>query len=292
MARNDQTFLGNAAYGAMSRGGVDVINLAEGGFFGWSPDLANYLSDQGYVRKPLELVVIESPKFFTLMPNPEQWQASFRNMIERKPIRVEGFQAGLEVQTDDHAVGGSNEMFQEPVNVTRTRTQPQLTYVERYSRPIQRLHDIWIRYSIMDPEAKYAMLATLGNRAPLDLLADWRSATILAYEPNPTHGGIEKAWLTTNWYPLETGAIEGVRDLTEAASLNRLTIPYAGISAVGNGINVFAQEIMNFTNLTNADPFNKAAFVREIAPDVLAAANAGFKADAERTGASNVAPQA
>ncbi len=51
MARNDQTFLGNAAYGAMSRGGVDVINLAEGGFFGWSPDLANYLSDQGYVRR-------------------------------------------------------------------------------------------------------------------------------------------------------------------------------------------------------------------------------------------------
>lgn len=289
MARNENVLIGNEAYGAMGNS-TATLSLTEGGFFGWSPDFANSLSEQGYVRKPLELVVIESPRFFTLMPNPEKWQASFKNLIERKAIRVEGYQAGLTVETDDHAAGGAGEMMQEPVNVTRARSQPSLSYIEVYGRAIQKFHELWIRYAIMDPEAKYAMLTTLGSNAPSDLLADWYSATVLAYEPDPIHKGVEKAWLTTNFYPLGNGEVSGIRDLTTSSELNRLTIEYAGLSAVGNGINAFATEIMNFTNLQNADPFNKASFIKEIAPDVLAAADAGFKADAERTAAANVMP--
>lgn len=290
MLRNDKTLAGNMAYGSMFTGGENMVSLTEGGFFGWSPDLANTLSEQGYVRKPLEVVVLESPRFFNLMPNPEQWHASLRNLLERKAIRVDGYQQGLTVETDEHAVGGAGEMMQEPVNVTRARSEPVFNFIEKYGRPIQRMHDIWIRYGIMDPEAKYAMLTTLGERAPADLLADWYSATILVYEPDPIHKGVDKAWLTTNLYPLENGEIAGVRDLTVSSELSRLAIRYAGVSTVGNGITSFAEEIMRFTSLQNADPFNKASFIKEIAPDVLAAAQAGFRADAERTGASNVLP--
>lgn len=292
MPRSDKTLIGNMAYGSMIKGGENMVDLAEGGYFGWSPDLGNHLSSQGYVRKPLEIVVLEAPRFMSLMPNPERWYASFRNLIERRAIRVEGFNGGLTVETDDHAAGGAGEMMQEPVNVTRARTEPSFSYIDPYGRPIQVMHDVWIRYSIMDPETKFAMLTTLGDRAPSDLLADWYSATILAYEPDPIHRGINKAWLTTNFFPLNNGTVEGVRDLTAGSELSRLTIPYAGLSTVGNGINAFAQEIMNFTSLTNADPFNKASFIKEIAPDVLAAAEAGFRADAERTGASSVMPLA
>ena len=292
MARNEKTFIGNMAYGALGYGGAQALNLAEGGFFGWSPDLANTLSEQGYVRKPMEIVVLETPRFCNLMPNPDQWHASFRNLFERKAIRVEGYNAGLTVETDDHAAGGAGEMMQEPVNVTRARSEPSFSFIEVYGRSIQKLHDQWIRYAIMDPDAKYAMLTTLGSQAPSDLLSDWYSASILAYEPDPIHRGVEKAWLTTNFFPLSNGEVTGVRDLTTGSELSRLTIQYSGVSVVGNGINAFAQEIMNATNLDNADPYNKASFIKEIAPDVLAAAQAGFRADAERTGASNVAPMA
>lgn len=292
MQRNDKTFIGNMAYGAMNRGGSPMLNLAEGGFFGWSPDLANTLSEQGYVRKPLEVVVLETPRFCNLMPNPDQWHSSFRNLFERKATRVSGFNSGLTVETDDHAAGGAGELMQEPVNVTRARTEPAFSFVDPYGRPIQKLHDIWIRYGIMDPDAKYAMLSTLGNRTPTDLLADWYSMTLLVYEPDPVRQGVEKAWLTTNFYPLDNGPEEGIRDLTEASSLSRLELRYSGLSTVGNGIKAFAQEIMNFTSVANADPYNKASFIQEIAPDVLAAANAGFRADAERTGAQNVSPLA
>lgn len=291
MADNIETFIGGMAYGAMGTN-TQVTDLSLGGLHGWSPDLSHRLSEQGYVRKPLELRVIQSPKLFSLLPNTEKWESSFRNMIERKVVRAEGWADGLTVDTDDHAAGGTNEMIQEPVNVTRARSEPSLTYLEPYGRPIFRMHDIWIRFGIMDPATKYAMLVTLGDRSPADLLANWYSATILAFEPDPVRGGVEKAWLTTNFYPLETGESIGTRDLTAASELSRPTIRYAGVSVVGNGITAFAQEIMNYSRVTNADPFNEASFVKEIAPDVLAAAQAGYGAQVDRVAGNNVAPMA
>jgi len=287
MARREDTIIGQSAYGLMG-GNPNAVSLDVGGFFGWSPDLGNYLSDQAYVRKPLELVVLESPRFFNLMPDPLRWQASFRNMMETKVIRAEGFNAALTVSTDDHAVGGAGEMMQEPVDSKRARTEPVLNFIEKYGRPIQRFIDIWIRYAIMDPEVKYAMLTTLPSNVPSDLLADWYSATILAYEADPVHNGIEKAWLTTNFYPLGTGEIIGLRDLTEPSALTRLSIPFSGISAVGNGINAFAQEIMNSSSRVGADPYNRRAWLNEIAPDVAAAANTGLYAGMRRTADENV----
>lgn len=286
MARTDRTLMGGAAYGGM--GNPNIASLDNGtGYFGWAPDLSNWLDEQAYVRKPLEIVVIESPRFFNLMPNPDRWHASFRNLMETKATRVDGYNAGLEVSTDDHAVGGAGEMQQEPVDVKRARTQPSFSFVEKYGRPIQRMFDIWIRYGIMDPETKFAMLTTLANGKPTDLLADWYSATILAYETDPVHGGVDKAWLTTNMYPLNNGEVAGVRDLNAPETLTRLTIPFSGISATGNGITKFAEEILAQGSLVNANPFNRAAFLSEIAPDVRAAAAAGLQAN--QAGIANTA---
>ena len=289
--RTEQTLIGSMAYGAMGSN-TAITNLGVGGNFGWSPDISNRLSDQGYVRKPLELRVIQSPRFFSLMNDPQQWEISFRNLIERKVVRAEGWADGLTVETDDHAAGGAGEMFQEPTNVVRARSEPVLSFVDPYGRPIFRFHEAWIRYAIMDPETKYAMLTTLGARTPADLLADWFSATVLAFEPDPVRGGVEKAWLTTNFYPLETGDSVGIRDLASASELSRPSIRYAGTSVVGNGIKAFATEIMKYTSVTNADPYNQASFIKEIAPDVLAAADAGMGAEITRVANANIQPLA
>lgn len=289
MARSDKTLIGEEAYGIMG-GNPNASNLDLGGYFGWSPDLANFLSEQAYVRKPLEIVVIEAPKMFSLFPNPEKWYAAYRNLLERKVTRAEGFEQGIEVVLDEHNVGGAGEMHQEPVDVKRARTQPQLSFVEKYGRPIQRMIDIMTRYGIMDPDSKFPMMATLAANVPTDQLADWYSGTILAYEPDPVHQRVDKAWLTTNFFPQNNGQVSGVRDLTQQSELLRLTIPFTGISAVGNGITAFATEIMKATSIVNANPFNKQAFIKEISADIKAAATAGFGADITETSKNVVMP--
>lgn len=286
--RNSEVLTGDTGIGAF--GTPNISNLELGGFFGWSPDIGNHLSEQAYVRKPAEIRVLESPRFFNLMPNPERWHASFRNLIERKVQRLEGWNKGLTVETDQHNAGGSGEFMHEPIDTKRAQTVPQLTFVEKYGRPIQRMLDMWIRYGIMDPDTKYALLTTFGDRAPQDLMADWYSATVLVYEPNPARRGVDKAWVTTNFWPLNNGDVSAVRDTTQSQEMLRLTVPFTGVSVSGRGIDQFATEIMNYSLSTNADPYHTRSFISEITPDVLRATQAGFDANMAATAANNVAP--
>jgi hypothetical protein len=199
---------------------------------------------------------------------------------------IEGFNAALTVDTDEHPVGGAGEMQQEVINVTRARTEPSFTFVEKYGRPIQTFIQHWIQYALMDPETKYALVGTLENK-PEDLLADWFSCSALFFEPDPIHRKVVQAWVTTNMFPKETGEIVGKRDLTSASEILNLTIPFTGISQYGLGVNLFAQKILDGININNANPYLRPSHLQSISSDV-AAATEGYKKNAEDLGSSAV----
>lgn len=275
--------------GAYSRASKHpMLDLAHGGQNGWAPNLTEIISSQAYVSRPLILIMVEPPKMFTLLPESEKWIAALRALFELHPQVVDGYAAGLTVETEEHNLGGSEEKFQEPVRTVRERSKPKLQLVEKYGRPIQTLLDFWIRYGLGDPEAGYALLGTLGKTEVKDLLADWYSATILAIEPDPLHKYVDKAWLTTNVYPLGTGEIIAKRELTANRELLTLDIELAGVSQVGAGINDMAQQILNAINIQNADPYMRPAFVNKVSADVEAAGGVGYKAWAEEIGRTAV----
>lgn len=267
---------------------VPMLNLQYGGQHGWCPNLVEWVSNQAYVSRPVICLLVEAPRMFTVMPDPQKWIASLKALFEVHARSIEGLNAGLTVETDEHPVGGAGEQQEEVVNVTRERTQPRFTFIEKYGRPIQKLLDYWIRYGLMDPETKFALLSTLNNREVTDLLADWYTATCLFIEPDPLHKKVNKAWLTTNMFPKGTGEITAKRDLTAGQEILTLDIEFAGISQVGDGVNAFAQQILNSINITNADPFSKPAFVNNISADVEAASTTGYKAWTEKVGNSAV----
>ena len=165
-------------------------------------------------------------------------------------------------------VGGCGEKQHEVVNVTRETSTPKVTFIEKYGRPIQTLLDYWLRYGLMDPETKFALLGTMGSSDVKDMLADWYSATCLFIVPDPLHKTVDKAWLTTNMFPTSTGQITGKRDLKSGQELLTLDIEFPGISQYGLGVNAFAQTILDKINTTNADPFMRPAFATGISADV------------------------
>jgi hypothetical protein len=233
-------------------------------------------------------VLLEAPRFFTLMPDPAKWVSTLKSLLELHCRSIEGFNAALTVDTDEHPVGGAGEMQQEVINVTRARTEPSFTFVEKYGRPIQTFIQHWIQYALMDPETKYALVGTLENK-PEDLLADWFSCSALFFEPDPTHRKVVQAWVTTNMFPKETGEIVGKRDLTSASEILNLTIPFTGISQYGLGVNLFAQKILDGININNANPYTRKSFIEAISSDV-AAATEGYKKNAEDVGINQVRP--
>ena len=286
MARLTEAVLGQKAFGGNAN--QPMLDLTYGGQHGWAPNLTEWVSNQAYVRRNLVCVLLEAPRFFTLMPDPAKWVSTLKSLLELHCRSIEGFNAALTVDTDEHPVGGAGEMQQEVINVTRARTEPSFTFVEKYGRPIQTFIQHWIQYALMDPETKYALVGTLENK-PEDLLADWFSASALFFEPDPTHRKVVQAWVTTNMYPKETGEIIGKRDLTSASEILNLTIPFTGISQYGLGVNLFAQKILDGININNANPYTRKSFIEGISSDVGAAAE-GYKKTAEDVGVNQVRP--
>lgn len=284
MARLTEALLQQKAFG--SNANQPMLDLTYGGQQGWAPNLKEWISNQAYVRRNLVCILLESPKFFTLMPDPDKWVSTLKSLVELHARSIEGFNAALTVDVDSHPVGGANELQDEVINVTRARTEPSFTFIEKYGRPIQTFIQHWIEYALMNPETKYALLGTLENK-PDDMLADWFSMSCLFFEPDPTHSKIVQAWVTTNMYPKETGEITGKRDLTSASEILTLTIPFTGISQYGLGVNLFAQKILDTINHTKANPYLRPSFVDSISSDVAKAAE-GYKKGIEDLGNSAV----
>ena len=261
-----------------------ILDLQFGGQHGWAPNLTEWVSNQAYVSRPLICILLEAPRMFNVMPDSQKWISSLKALFELHARTIDGFNAGLKVDTEEHPVGGAGEQQQEVVNVTRERSQPKFTFIEKYGRPIQTFLEYWIRYGLMDPETKYALLGTMNKDEVKDLLADWFSATCLFVVPDPSHKRVDKAWITTNMFPLSNGDITAKRDLTASQEMLTLDIEFAGISQYGLGVNHFAQSILDKINVLNADPFMKPGFISKVSPDVDAVATAGYKSGLETVG--------
>jgi hypothetical protein len=267
MARITQDLLmDNKAFGKDKM--QPMLNLGHGGQFGWSPNLKEWVSNQAYVRRNLVCILLEAPKFFQKMPEPQMWVETLKSLLELHCRSIEGLNGALTVETDAHPVGGAGEMQDEVTNVTRARSEPSFTFVEKTGNPIQTFIYNWITYGLMDPDTKYAMVGTLAGDTPKDMLPDWYSASCLFFEPDPTHRRVVKSWVVTNMFPKETGEIIGKRDLTSASEVLNLTIPFTGIAQFNLGTNKFAQTILDKINQTNANPNLRASFIDKLDSDI------------------------
>lgn len=287
MSRVTNAILGQQAFGRGSDN--SMLDLTYGGQQGYAPNLAEWVSNQAYVRRNLIPILLEAPRFFQLMPDPQKYVDTLKAIIEKHCRTIEGFNAALTVETDEHPVGGGGEMQQEIIDVKRARSEPVLGFVEKYGMPIQTFIQQWIQYGMMDPDTKYALIGTLSGQKPEDALADWYSASVLFMEPDPTHQKVVKAWITTNFFPKETGEIIGKRELAAASEILNLSIPFSGVSMYGQGAKLFAQQILNNINLTNANPYLRPSFIQQVSSDVAASDGVtGYKKSVEDLGSSAV----
>lgn len=274
MARVTEAILGQNGYG---RGhSSPMTDLAYGAQLGFSPDLREWVSNAAYVRRHVFCLLLEAPRFFTLMPDSQKWTEALRMLFEMHPLTIEGLNAGLTVETDETPVGGGGEMQEEFTNVTRARTQPTFSFNDKYGAPINTFLRNWIEYGLMNPQSKVANVGTLTGNRPEDMLPDWYAATAIFIEPDPTHRKVVRSWLCTNMFPKSDGEVLGNRDLRSAMNLSTLSIEFSSIAQYGLGVDIFAQQLMDQLVLDNANPHLRPSFVEGVSSDVEAV-QGGYK---------------
>ena len=264
-----------------------MVDLQFGGQMGYSPDLTEWVSNQSYVRRNLICLLVEAPKGFQYLPNPDQWIATLRALVELHPLSIEGLNAGLEVETAETPVGGAGQMHEDFTDVKETRSQPTFRWNEKYGMPVATFLRGWITHLLMDPATKFANIATNRGGRPTDMLADMYAMTCAFIEPDPTHTKVVKSWLVTNMWPKGTGEITGRRDLTAAGEPTTYDVQFTGISQFGLGVDAFAQRLLDGINITGANPYNRNAFVDKISADILAQGR-GYKSSTEALGAGSI----
>lgn len=285
MARVTDAILDNKAF---SRGRTaPMLDLTYGGQMGFAPDLTEWVSNQAYVRRNVFCLLLEAPRFFRYLPNPEKWVSTLRALVELHPRTIEGLNAGLTVEVAETPVGGGGEMQEEFTDVKRARTQPVFTFDEKYGMPIQTFLREWITQGLMDPDSKVANVGTLAGSRPTDMLADQYAMTCAFIEPDPTHRKVMKSWIVTNMFPKGTGDIVGKRDLTSASELTSLNIEFTGVSQYNLGTNILAQSLLDNINISNANPYLRPSFISGIAADVAAQAK-GYESHTENLGATSL----
>jgi hypothetical protein len=266
-----------------------TLDVKYGGQFGYSPNLgyldadgrikAEWISNKAYVTRNLIPILIEPPRFFTLMPNPEKWVQTLKSLVETHVRTIEGINAGLTVETAEHPIGGAGEMMEEPTNVIRERTTVTMTFTEKEGMSIGRFLEKWIMYGIAHPETKSALVGTLPNySADVDMLPDWYTMTMLFINPDITHRRALDAWLVGGMFPKTNGENIGKFDKTTAGDIRELSIEFAGFAQYNLGVTQYAQGILDSINLINANPYLEPAFADEIHPDVEAA-DKGYRED-------------
>ena len=256
---------------AQSEGATNpMLDLRYGGQFGLSNSLGEWVSNAAYVQRNMFPILIAAPKFFQNSIHSASLTAQLRALVELHPRSIEGLQSGLTVDTTTTPVGGAGEEQDEIIDVKRARSAPVFNFFEKYGRPIQSFLSWWIQYGLMDPDTKQANVGTLATGYPTDMLPDWYSATGIFIEPDPLHRKVVRSWLCTNMFPKSTGDITGRRDLTSAMALPDLSIEFTALSQVGAGVDLLGQKMMDYLNVTNANPNMRSAFIQDIAQDVLA----------------------
>lgn len=273
-------------------GGED-LDLSKTGHFGFTNNHAGWASEKAYVKQNLILMLLEAPKFMSLMDKPERWYGALRAFVETLPTSVTGFEAGLTVNVVDHLAGASGEAQQDFTKVTRERSAPVFNFAtDRSQNVIQKMIATWITYGMSDPSTNIPLAITLDKYVRTSgigrnhWLAPWYSMTFIAMEPNSTMTKVINSWLVTNSWPMGTGPISGQRDIASDLVVPELSFSFTAFSDFNEGINRYAESLLSGIKFDTANPNTRVPFVNYgedlVSPEVATAGGVGYAAGVEK----------
>ena len=273
-------------------GGED-LDLSKSGHFGFASNQSAWASEKAYVKQNLVIMLLEAPKFMSLMNKPTKWYAALRAFVETLPNSVTGFEAELTVNVVDQQSGAAGEVQQDFTKVSRARSEPVFNFAnDRTGNVIQKMIATWITYGMSDPASGIPLAITLEryvnnpNQLRNHWLAPWYSMTFIAFEPNATMTKVVNSWLVTNSWPMGTGPISGQRDIANDLNVPELSFSFTAFTDFNEGINRYAEELLGSINFQNANPNTQIPFVdygsNNVSDEVRTATASGYAAGVEK----------
>lgn len=288
MARIQNTLMEGLSFNADRAKFAKQADISIGAQYGYQPDAEAYVNNAGYRPQRLISLLVEPPRGFSFLNNPEKTTQVLRQLMEQQSKTINGIRSGLNVEYSERALDGAGRMQRDPTNVTEEISNPAHTWDERYGRSIHTFWMWYIRMLIGDPVTKQPGIMNLSDNVPTDHLPDIYSFTMLYIQPDPLRRRVEEAWLQIGMSPNTSGVLESQYDVTAAADVPEISIEFGGVPFSTLGVLDFAQTVLDKINYVNAGPLARPAFLDKISADVLAG-NKGYTEDIATANASGIA---
>lgn len=248
-----------------------------GGPYGFTPDFKKRLNWSSYIKQPLINILLSSPGFFDLLPNPEIFHGTLKDLIELNSKQTTGFRSTINVEYAQVEANRSGEFWQDVSMSKRERTEPNYTFVERMFKPVNKFLEFWIRYGIQDPETGIPLVSTLDGVENYRLVSSNTSMVTIHIEPDPTHREVVNAYLCFNQQPMTGGLVEGERNIFTGQQVLEYQVPFTATTMVGYSVNKLAQKLLDELNLVGANPASRELFVDDVSANIKAITQTGYK---------------
>lgn len=267
--RNSHTLSGEQSMVTDGRGYAmgstrQMINLTAAGQNGLSLDLRTMAANAAYVSRQTWCLLLEAPRAFGFLPDPDMWVSSLKVLVETACETFDGLNKSIKVEWAQTNLGAT-EQQEEMARVTRERSEVSMKWTERKGMPINRFFEGWITLCLGTPETQIPGLVSFAdfqsNPMSISYTPDFNGATMLFFEPDEYFRTINKAWLITDMKPDNAGEVTGRKDLTAAGEKMEITVKFTGVQQVGEGVDYFAQQVLNSAGRFGLNAASRKAFI-------------------------------
>lgn len=264
------------------------IDLTKSALHGYHPSFGNYIANTGHRPGQVLPFLLESPRGFNFLPNPDKARSVLKNLMEVQPKSITGLRTGYNVEASDRQITHAGHMHSDPTKVTEEISVVNYAWDERAGKPVQTFWMHFIRNLIADPVTTQPGIMNLGFGVPTDLMADMYSFTMLFIEPDPLKRFVVEAWLINGMWPTTSGVLESQFDPTAGADVPEISIEFKGTPVSTYAIRQLAQAKLDEMNWLNAGHQHQPAWVTGPTADV-ARAEGGWKEGVDNSAQSGIA---
>lgn len=250
--RTDSTLLGasDAFVQAMDLQDRPVVNGEEGGMYGWSGNVFEYLSAQPHVSQQAWCIVLSTPAIFSRLPGGQKLHSLCKAFFENRSQSFEGLRDSTEHQFGEMTWTGHRLSI--PVGATRDMGQVTHTVYDVEGESFTKMIKVWSQWGVMDPEILNAKAVLLPD--PGDMMLDETAYSAIYFEPTRNMKGIAHAAILVGGQPKNTVPIELRRNKAEENAIRQIQMEFTGVVEFDTfAVKQIARQMLSLLPLYNPD---------------------------------------
>lgn len=210
---------------AMDMGDRPVINPIQGGQYGWSGNVFEYVSTQPHVSQQAWCIVLSTPAGFSRLPAGDQLHSLCKSFLENRTRIFEGLSDQTVINFADMRWTGHRMAI--AVGAQRTLGAVTHTGYDVEGEPFTKMFKVWQEWLVMDAEVLNAKMVILDD--PGDMMLDETGYSAIYFEPTRNFRDIAHAAILVGGQPTQNVKIDLKRNKDEDNVIRDIAMEFTGV---------------------------------------------------------------